>query len=67
LQICPEAVIGKYVDITSIDRSPFLPTDKEMAAAWESRGRIAYSPKVDGVESLPRDGWDEWYIFGRPT
>jgi hypothetical protein len=44
-----------------------VPTDKEKAAGWESRGRIAYSPKVESVEHLPRAGWDEWYIFGGPT
>jgi hypothetical protein len=30
-------------------------------------GQTAYSPKIERVESLPRDGWDEWYIFGSPT
>ena len=67
LQICPEVVLGKYVAITSIDSGPLVPTDEEIAAGWESRGRIACSPKVESVESLPRAGWDEWYIFGNPT
>jgi hypothetical protein len=66
LQVCPEVVLGKYVAITSIDSGQLVPTDKEKAAGWENRGRIAYSPKVDSVEDLPRDGWDEWYIFGSP-
>jgi hypothetical protein len=30
-------------------------------------GRVAarspYSPKVETIESLPRDGYDEWYVF----
>jgi len=67
LQLCPEVVLGKYIAITSIDSGPLVPTDKEKAAGWESRGEIAYSPKLESVESLPRAGWDEWYIFGSPT
>jgi hypothetical protein len=67
LQICPEVVLGKYVAITSIDSGPFVPTDKEMAAGWESRGGIAYSHEVDSIQNVPRDGWDEWYIFSSPT
>jgi hypothetical protein len=67
LQLCPEVVLGKYVAITSIDSSPFVPTDKETAAGWQSRGKIAYSPKVQSVEVLPRAGWDEWYISDNPT
>jgi hypothetical protein len=36
-------------------------------AGWESREQIAYSPKIEGVETVPRAGWDEWYIFDGPT
>ena len=67
LQFCPEVVIGKYVAITSIDSGVFVPTDKETAAGWEIRKRIAYSPKIQNVDNLPRAGWDEWYIFENPT
>ncbi len=67
LQVCPEVVLGKFIAITSIDSGPFVPTDKEKAAGWESRGQIAYSPKVEDVQSLPRDGYDEWYMFRSPT
>ncbi len=64
LQICPEVALGKYIAIRSIDSGPLVLTGKEKAAGWESRGQIAYSPKVESVESLPRAGYDEWYIFG---
>jgi hypothetical protein len=67
LQVCPEVVLGKYVAITSIDSSFLVPTDDEIAAGWQSREKIAYSPKVQNIESLPRDGWDEWYIFDNST
>jgi hypothetical protein len=67
LKICPDTVFGKYVAITSIDSSEFAPNEMEKTAGWESRGRIAYSSKVQSVESLPRAGWDEWYILVHRT
>lgn len=67
LQICPEVVLGKYVAITSIDSGPFVPTDEERAGRWENRGQIAYSPRVENVERLPRADFDEWYIFNGPA
>lgn len=67
LQRCPDVVLGKYIAITSIDSSQLVPTDEETAAGWESRGRVAYSPKVQKIKDLPREGWDEWYIFHKPT
>jgi len=67
LQICPEIVLGKYVAITSIDSGALVPNETEKAAGWESRGKIAYSPKVKAVQNLPRAGWDEWWVFANPT
>jgi|SRR5215469_10701007 len=67
LQICPEIVLGKYVAITSFDSSVLVPDEKEKAAGWESRGGIAYSPKIQDAKEIPHDGWDEWYIFDNPT
>jgi len=67
LQICPEVVFGKYVAITSFDSSELVPTENEKASGWESRGRIAYSPKVQDIKSLPRDAYDEWYVFADPV
>jgi hypothetical protein len=67
LELCPEIVLGKYVAVTSIDSGQFIPTDKETAAGWQSRAKIAYSPKIENAQDLPREGWDEWYIFNAPT
>ena len=67
LQICPEVVLGKYIAITSIDSSELVPSEKEKASGWESRGGIAYSPKVQDIESLPRQWYDEWYVFADPV
>ena len=67
LELCPQVVISKYVAITSIDSGALVPTDKETASGWQSRGNIAYSPKIQNVAELPRAGWDEWYIFDNLT
>ena len=67
LELCPEIVLGKFVAVTSFDSGQFLPSDKETAAGWQHRAKIAYSPKVEKPEDLPRAGWDEWYIFNTPT
>jgi hypothetical protein len=67
LRLCRDVVVGKYVAITSIDSGSLEPTAEETAAGWQTRGNIAYSPRIQNIESLPRAGWDEWYIFDRPT
>ena len=66
LEICPEIVLGKYVAITSIDSGKCVPTQTETASGWRSREGIAYSPKVQNPTELPREGWDEWYVFAEP-
>jgi hypothetical protein len=67
LELFPEIVLGKYVAVTSIDSSQLIPTEKETAAGWQSRAKIAYSPKIQNPKELPYGGWDEWYIFDTPT
>jgi hypothetical protein len=42
----------------------WLVTDENLG--WRSHGRIAYSPKIQHAKELPREGWDEWYIFENP-
>ncbi|HJT71812.1 MAG TPA: hypothetical protein VJ731_16555 [Terriglobales bacterium] len=63
LQICPEIVLGKYIAVTSIDSGALVPNDKEKALGWKNQGDIAYSPRIERTEDLPREGWDEWYVF----
>jgi hypothetical protein len=63
LRLCPEIVLGKYVAVTSVDSGCYFPTAEELAAGWEGRNGIAYSPKIENAEAIPREGWDEWYVF----
>ena len=68
LTLCPAAVLGKYVAITSFDSGSLSLTDGEKAAGWESRKGIAYSPLIRSDGALPeRGGFDEWYVFGTPV
>jgi hypothetical protein len=57
-----------YLAVTSFDSGYLSLNDAEKAAGWESRGNIAYSPRIQSVETLPvRGGYDEWYLFGAPV
>jgi len=68
LTLCPTAVLGKYVAVTSFDSGSLDLNDEEKAAGWESRMGIAYSPLIQSVGTLPqRGGFDEWYVFGTPV
>src|SRR5664280_2944138 len=67
LKFCPDTVLGKYVAITSFDSGHFHPTPEEFQAGWEARNGIAYSPKIENVQSLDRGGWDEWFVFDHQT
>jgi hypothetical protein len=66
LQRCPVAVLGKYLAVTSIDSGSLAPDEALKSAGWESRNRIAYSPNIRSIETLPRAGYDEWYVFENP-
>jgi hypothetical protein len=70
LLACPQAVLDKYIAVTSLDSGPLTPTDEEISDGWQSREEIAYSPKIQSVEKLAHGecaGYDEWYVFETPT
>lgn len=66
LRACPQAVVGKFVAITSFDSGPLALSDVENASGWESRQNIAYSPAVVDAATLPHDLYDEWYVSTSP-
>src|SRR4029077_14052595 len=63
---CPQVVLGKYTAVTSFDSGSLVPNEDEILAGWQGRGGIAYSPKVESVEKLPHDLYDEWYVLDIP-
>jgi hypothetical protein len=67
LRLFPNIVLGKYVAVTSFDSGPLVPNADERQLGWDNRQGIAYSPRVTSVETLPRDLYDEWYVFAQPV
>jgi hypothetical protein len=71
---CPQALVGKYVAVTSLDSGPMVLTDEERRAGWRSRNEIAYSPQIQSVEDCRTErlpggecaGFNEWYVFDSP-
>jgi hypothetical protein len=68
--LCPEVFIGRHLAVTSRDSGVPLLTDKQAAAGWQYRSRIAYSPRLTTTAELycQRDGpdapgYDEWFLF----
>jgi len=73
LKACPEAVLVRYLAVTSYDSGIRHLTPEESASGWTLENEIAYSPKVSSIETLAyqRDGldcpgYDEWYVFPEP-
>ena len=73
LQLCPEAVLNRYLAVTSFDSGIRTPSEQETNAGWQFSGDVAYSPMVTSVDTLQfqRDGlefpgYDEWYVFDTP-
>jgi hypothetical protein len=68
LQRCPQALVGKYIAVTSLDSGPLVLDDEEKLAGWQSRNQIAYSPEIQSAEGLRGvcGGFDEWYVGESP-
>ncbi len=66
LKLCPNVTVGKYLAVTSFDSGPLLLNELQKNNGWNSRGNLAYSPRIEWLELLPpRGGFDEWYVFER--
>jgi len=57
----PRSVSLRLSAVVSSDR-----TGSRAREIRRSHEKIAYSPKIQHAEELPREGWDEWYIFNNP-
>jgi hypothetical protein len=66
LRACPHIVVGKHLAVTSFDSGSLSLSEEEIAGGWQSRAGVAYSPKVESIEKLPHDVYDEWYVFQAP-
>jgi hypothetical protein len=59
----PQIAVGKYVVITSFDSGPFVPSDDLKSKGWILKSGLAFSPQIARPDDLPRDQYDEWYIY----
>ncbi len=67
LTLCPGLVAGMYLAVTSFDSGSYHPSEEETANGWDLRNGIAYSPRIENPSAVPREGWDEWYLFDHPV
>jgi hypothetical protein len=74
LSICPEIVLGRFVAVTSYDSGFLRLSDRDAAAGWTTRDKIAYSPRITSVDVLSYQcdgtdspGYDEWYVFSEES
>jgi hypothetical protein len=72
-QECPQALVGRYVAVTTMDSGSMELTDEEKRAGWRSRNGIAYSPQIQSAEDCRTErspggcaGFNEWYVFNEP-
>lgn len=73
LRRCPQAVVGKYVAVTSLDSGPMALTDAEERDGWRNRNEIAYSPQIQSAGNARTErspggcaGFNKWYVFNSP-
>jgi hypothetical protein len=67
LQGCAGIFVGRFLAITSFDSGPLKPSNEERATGWVTEADVLYSPRLTSCESLPHDGYDEWYLFDGPV
>jgi len=66
LALCPQAILDRYVAITSLDSGPYRLNEIDTAQGWHSHDNISYSPLVTQIESIETAGFDEWYVNTEP-
>ena len=59
----PELVLGSYLVNTSFDSGFLMLSEPEKKKGWHLVGRLAHSPKIQHVDEIPHDQFDEWLIF----
>jgi hypothetical protein len=70
LDLCSQAILGKYVVISAVDSGSFVPSAFDQSNGWTENGGLAYSPRIQSKTDLPENshgrdcgGFDEWYVF----
>lgn len=66
LQLCPEAVLGKYLVITAFDSGKIPAVEEESLRAWRVEGSALYVPPPADLLEIPYDVFNEWFVFTTP-
>lgn len=67
INTCPEILLDHYLAITAFDSGAIEPSPEEQELGWFATAGVMFSPKLRSVVGLPHDGYDEWYVFEKPT
>jgi len=63
----PSLVIGRYLVNTSFDSGFLDLSSDEITAGWYKLGDLAHSPRIEAIEQIPHDQFDECLVFDTPT
>jgi hypothetical protein len=67
LTACPEIVLGQFVVNTSFDSGSLYINEDMLKKGWCKNGKLAISPKIESVQEIPHDMYDEWFAFREPN
>lgn len=67
LSAFPQFVLGKYLVNTSFDSGSLTLAPEEIEQGWCKHNKLALSPPISDVACIPKDQYDEWYVFTSPT
>ena len=59
----PSLAIGRYLVNTSFDSGSLELSQEEMQQGWFKIGALAHSPRIESVDQIPYDQYDEWLVF----
>jgi hypothetical protein len=63
----PQIVLKKYLVNTSFDSGSLVLAPTETEHGWRKHNELALSPAIKEVSQIPKDQYDEWYIFTSPA
>jgi hypothetical protein len=63
LQSYPELVVDRFLVNTSFDSGFLTLAESEVRDGWRMVARLAHSPRIQSIEQVPHDQFDEWLVF----
>ena len=67
LSAFPQLVLGKHLVNTSFDSGSLTLAPEEIEQGWRKHNKLALSPPIADISQIPKDHYDEWYVFASPT